>query len=276
MAVLRSDMPMSLGDHLHELRRRLIPPLLIFAVGFVVGFSQEDLLNRLFVQPLIHACDVAEQMRHGSVADAGINLVRDNPKSLLKTFDLSESVWVTMSLAMWFGALFAIPVFLQQMWSFIAVGLKSRERQLAFILVPFAVISFYLGAAFGYYIGMPYFFGWFIEWTSRSPIASLDLRLASYRDDFFCYTIVFGLLFDVPWAVVSLVRVGFTTVAKLASWRKYVLFAVAVVSGLVTPPDPISMLVFMAPTYLLFEVGLLLAWLIGGPKPPAVVESRDG
>lgn len=273
MPELRPDVPMSLGDHLHELRRRLMPPIVVFIIGMIIGFTQDHLLKELFSYPLTKACSLLPK---GTLESAGIHgYDPDTPLRILKTFDLSESMWVTMSLAMWFGAFFAIPVFIQQLWGFIAVGLKARERHLAFLLVPVAVISFYAGAVFGFYIGMPYFFAWFIEWTARDPIATLDLRLASYRDDFFFYTLVFGFLFDIPWAVVAVVRVGFASVDQLAKWRKMAFFTCTIIAAIVAPPDWFSMLAMMIPTYLLFELGLLGARIIGGPKK-ANPESATG
>ena len=261
--ILRPDLPMSLGDHLHELRARMVMPLVVFAVVFVGAFSVQNQLKELFVQPLLWAIELSTP---AVAAKAGIVIDPNQPLKLLKIFDLSESVWVSVSLSIWAAAFFTIPLFLLQIWQFVCVGLTAVERRLGFLLVPVGVICFYLGAAFGYYLGMPMFFAWFIDWTATDPIAGYDLRLMTYRDTFFFYTLAFGLVMDIPWLVVVLCRVGLVTPAKLASWRKGVLFIVTIIAGIITPPDPFSMICMMVPMYLLFELGLLTARFVGGPK----------
>ncbi len=255
---------MSLGDHLHELRSRMVMPILAFALVFIGAFSVQNHLKELFVQPLLSAIELSTP---AVAAKAGIRVDPEHPLKLLKIFDLSESVWVSVSLSIWAAAFFTIPLFILQLWQFVCIGLTSVERRLGFLLVPVGIICFYLGAVIGYYLGMPLFFAWFIDWTANDPIAGYDLRLMTYRDTFFFYTLAFGLVMDIPWLVVVLCRVGMVTPEKLASWRKGVFFIVTIIAGIITPPDPISMLSMMLPMYLLFEIGLLAARFVGGPRP---------
>ncbi len=263
MALLRPDVPVSLGDHLDELRRALILPALVWAVVFVVAFAFEDQLKILFIQPLVWAIGFATPE---VAAKAGIVVRQGDELRLLKSFDLGESMGVSMSLAMWAAFAVVVPLFIYQLYAFVAIGLTKQERRLAFLLVPVAIILFYLGAVVGYYFGMPWLYAWFIQWTAKDPICTFDLRLASYRDDFFLYTLLFGVLLDVPWVVVTVVRVGFVTRDKLTGWRKFAFMAAALVAALLGPGDPFSMLVLLLPTYALFELGLIAALVVGGPR----------
>lgn len=266
MALLKSDIPLPLGDHLDELRRRLLWPAMVWGVVFVAAFAFENQLKLLFIQPLHWATRIAGPEL---CAKAGIPALAEGDFRYLKSFDLGESMGVSMSLAMWAAFAVVVPVVAWQLYAFIGLGLTARERRLAFLLVPAAVILFYLGAAFGYYLGMPYLYAWFIEWTAKDPIASFDLRMASYRDDFFLYTLMFGALFNVPWAVVTVCRLGFSTPEKLARWRKFAFMASVVVAALIGPGDPFSMCVLMVPTYALFEIGLFAARFARPPQRPA-------
>lgn len=265
MAGLLPDIPLPLGEHLDELRRRLVWPILLFAVIFVAAFSFDTELKQVFVQPLIHAVEIADGFNPGCAERAGIVIPKDGLK-IFKTFALGESMGVSMSLAMWAGFAVAIPFLVHQLYMFVATGLKARERQLAFILVPLAVICFYAGIAFGYYIGLPYMYAWFIEWQANDPISVFELQMSAYRDSFFFYTIMFGLLFDVPWAVVTVCRLGLVTPDILARYRRIVFMISTVVAAIIAPGDLISMVALMIPTYMLFEIGLLAARLLGGPR----------
>lgn len=262
---LLPDVPLPLGEHLDELRQRLVWPILLFAVVFVAAFNFDSELKQIFVQPLFHAVEIADGFTPGSSARAGIVLPQDGMK-VFKTFALGESVSVSMSLSMWAGFALAIPFLVQQLYMFVAIGLKARERQLAFILVPLAVICFYGGIAFGYYVGLPYMYAWFIQWQAQDPISEFVLQMSAYRDSFFFYTIMFGLLFDVPWAVVTICRVGLVTPDTLARYRRIVFMISTVVAAIIAPGDFFSMIALMIPTYLLFEIGLLAARLVGGPR----------
>lgn len=266
MAKLLPDIPMSLGSHLDELRRRLMLPIIVFVVVFVVSLGFGDQLKVLFAQPLVQALQIAEGMEKGVVAQAGLTAPPGQELRLLKTFDLAESMMVSMSLSFWTAIAFVIPLLLQQLYQFISVGLTARERRLAFLFVPVAVICFYAGACFGYYVGMPYFFAWFIKWTAHDPIGTLDLRMSYYRDAFFFYTICFGLMFDVPWAVVVVNRVGLVKASTMAKGRRFVFMITTVLAALIGPGDPFSMVALMIPLYGLFELGLLAAWIVGGPR----------
>lgn len=265
MALL-PDVPLPLGEHLDELRRRLVWPILLFAVVFVAAFNFDDELKRIFVQPLLHAVSIADGFEPGAAARAGIAVPSDSMK-VFKTLALGESVSVSMSLSMWAGFAIAIPFLVQQLYLFVAIGLKTRERQLAFILVPLAVICFYAGMAFGYYVGLPYMYAWFIQWQARDPISEFVLQMAAYRDSFFFYTIMFGLLFDVPWAVVTICRIGLVTPGTLARYRRIIFLLSTILAAIIAPGDLFSMVALMFPTYLLFETGLLAARVVGGPRP---------
>jgi sec-independent protein translocase protein TatC len=260
------DVPMSLGDHLHELRNRLVLPAACFALVFCVAFAYQNQLTELFIQPLLWAIAIAGpevSAKAGLVVPPGGDATR-----LLKIFDLSESVWISVSLSIWAAAFFTIPIFVQQLWAFVTTGLTAKERRLGFLLVPVGIICFYLGAVIGYYWGMPLFFAWFIQFTAHDPIGAYDLRMENYRDTFFFYTLSFGLVMDIPWLVVVLCRVGLTTAAKLGQWRKAVFMICTVIAGIITPPDPMSMIAMLVPMYLLFELGLIIARLVA-PKQPA-------
>jgi sec-independent protein translocase protein TatC len=71
--------------------------------------------------------------------------------------------------------------------------------------------------------------------------------------------IAFGVAFEVPIVVVILARVGIVTVAQLKKFRAYFVVGAAAVAGLVTPPDPVSMIALLVPMYLLYEIGIVAA-----------------
>lgn len=252
-----ADVPMSLGDHLGELRRRMMVPIIVLIVAFGLGFAFQSELKEVFVWPLRHACGIVgpETCRKAGIDPAqGLRM--------LKCLDLMESMNISVWLALWGSIAVSAPVLLYQLWRFIAVGLLEKERMAGVLFVPAGVACFYLGAVLGYFAGLPYAFAWFIRWAADDPVAVLDLRLEYYRDVFSFFTLVCGILLDVPWLVVVLVRVGLISPADLAGKRKVLILANAVLAALLGPGDVLSMIAIMAILQALFEVGLIAAVIV--------------
>lgn len=250
------DRPMRLGDHLGELRRRLLVPLVVLVAGFVAAFIYQQEMKLLFIKPLLWAI----QMDPDAAARAG--LPADGSLRVLHSFDLSESALVSVSVAFIAALAATIPVLVHQLWGFVAVALKPRERSLAFLFVPAGVIGFYLGAVLGYFYALPIYYAWLIEWAAGDPTATQLLRQNSYLDSFVLMTVCFGFIMDIPWLVVVLVRVGLVTPGQLARYRRVVIVINATIAAVIAPPDGPSMIAMMIPLQLLFEGGLLASRLM--------------
>jgi sec-independent protein translocase protein TatC len=254
------DMPMSLGDHLEELRRRMIMPLLALAVCFIAAFAYNKELKTIYIRPLIQAIEIAGPK---AAHDLGLDLPKDgSTPRILTSMDLTESAMVSMSVSFYAALAATIPILVYQVWKFVSVGLLAKERQLAFLFVPAGIIFFYAGAVLGYFWGLPYYFAWMIEWTAGDPTTKQVVRQAYYQDSFTMMTVCFGLVMDIPWLVMVLVRVGFVTPDQLAKFRKLVVLINTVVASLITPPDGTSMIAMMIPLQLLFEGGLAASRLM--------------
>ena len=252
------DMPMNLGDHLHELRKRLVLPIASIVVVFFVAFAFNAELKLLLVRPLRQAIaliDPAAALKLGLSADSSRLLT---PLTLQESTLLSAQVSFDAALAV------TIPVLLYQLWMFVATGLKAAERRLAFLFVPFGVILFYSGCLVGYFWGLPYFFAWLMEWQAADPVASsFFLGMGLYHAFFLNMTICFGLIMDIPWAVMVLVRVGFVSIAQFSRLRRIVAIINLLMAAMITPTtDFFSLMVMFVPMQLLFEGGLLASRLM--------------
>jgi sec-independent protein translocase protein TatC len=93
--------------------------------------------------------------------------------------------------------------------------------------------------------------------SPTSVAVSPDIE--AYLDFVVTMFIAFGVAFEVPIAVVILARMGIVSIEQLKSFRTYFIVGAAAVSGLVTPPDPVSMVALLIPMVLLYEVGIIAA-----------------
>jgi sec-independent protein translocase protein TatC len=247
------DVPMSLGDHLEELRRRLVWPLITLGLVFFTAFAFESRLQELFVKPLEWAYHINPE----NAQKVGMKL-----PIKLQTLELMEAVMASMMVSFYAAFFLTFPVVTYHLWRFISVGLLSREKRLAFLFVPAGIMFFYAGTLVGYFIGLPAFYSFMIKWAANNPIVEFHLQLKSYHHNFVMMTMVFGLVADIPWLIMVMVRVGFVSVDQLLKHWKVSIFVCTGIAAVVAPPDAISMVIMMIPLFGLFFLGVGLSALM--------------
>jgi sec-independent protein translocase protein TatC len=160
----------------------------------------------------------------------------------------------------------ALPVVLFQAWAFVAPGLYEHEKKFALPLVAGSTVLFIAGMSFCYFFVFNTVFKFIAEFAPQSitPAPDIEQYLAFVMTMF----LAFGITFEIPVAVVLLVRFGVVGVDKLKEARPYVIVGAFVIAAVVTPPDVLSQLLLAIPMCLLYELGILLGRLMA-PKPEA-------
>ena len=225
-------------QHLFELRDRLLKAMYGVVVILVVLllYPGPSALYDLLAMPLVKALPEGSKMIAVGV---------------VSPFLVPIKVTVLAAIGL------SLPWILYQIWAFVAPGLYKHEKKLVLPLVAASTILFYTGAAFCYF----FVFGQaFPAITRMAPISvTVSPDIEAYLDFVITMFIAFGVAFEVPIVVVILARMGIVTVAQLKSFRTYFVVGAAAVAGLVTPPDPVSMIALLVPMYLLYEIGILAA-----------------
>lgn len=222
-------------QHLIELRDRLLYSVYgigaIFAV--LVFYPGPSALYDLLALPLVKTLPVGSHMIAVGVVSPFLVPIK---VSVLAAFGL------------------ALPWVLYQVWAFVAPGLYKHEKRLVMPLVVASTLLFYLGAAFCYFFVFGQAFPAIQKMAPASVAVSPDID--AYLDFVITMFIAFGVAFEVPIAVVILARLGVVSVDQLKSFRAYFVVGAAAVAGVVTPPDPVSMLALLAPMCVLYEIGI--------------------
>ena len=162
----------------------------------------------------------------------------------------------------------SLPWILYQIWAFVAPGLYKHEKRMVLPLVAASTILFYMGAAFCYFFVFGQAFPAIQKMSPISVAVSPDIE--AYLDFVITMFIAFGVAFEVPIAVIILTRLNVVTVEQLRKFRSYFIVGAAAAAGLVTPPDPVSMVALLVPMCLLYEIGILAAGVfIKHTKAPA-------
>ena len=229
----------SLLSHLIELRSRLMKAAGAIVLLFVglIPFAQE--VFNLVALPLM------QQLPEGW------NMVAIRP----------ASPFLTPFKTAFFVALFmAMPVVIYQAWAFVAPGLYKKEKKLALPLVLSAIVLFYAGAAFAYFVVFPLMFSFFAAATPEGVAMMTDI--GEYLDFVVVLFFTFGIAFEVPIAILMLVGAGIVTPKSLGRKRPYILLGAFTLGMLLTPPDMISQTLLAVPMYVLYETGIIMARLM--------------
>ena len=225
-------------QHLFELRDRLLRAVYGIAAIFALlaFFPGPSKLYDYLAMPLVKALPEGSKMIAVGV---------------VSPFLVPIKVTVLASMAL------ALPWILYQMWAFVAPGLYKNEKKLVMPLVAASTLLFYTGAAFCYFFVFGQAFPAIQKMAPMSVSVSPDIE--AYLDFVVTMFIAFGVAFEVPIVVVILSRMGVVTIVQLRKFRSYFIVAAAAVAGLVTPPDPVSMIALLVPMCLLYEVGIIAA-----------------
>lgn len=240
--------------HLLELRDRLLRIVLGVVVAFVpiAPFAQE--LFTLLAGPLMAA-------------------MPDNA-SMIAT-EVASPFLTPFKLGLLLAFVISLPWTLYQVWAFVAPGLYQHERRFAVPLVVSSTLLFYLGMAFAYFVVFPLVFGFFVSVAPAGVTVMTDIN--RYLDFVITLFLAFGAAFEVPVALVLMVRMGITTPGALREKRAYVLVGAFVVGMVLTPPDMFSQTLLALPVYVLFELGILAAvFLVPGSREVDAQRKAEG
>lgn len=224
--------------HLEELRRRLIRILTVTALLYPAAYWCAPYVIRFLVHYALPSADVQ-----------------------LHYFSPMEVFFTQLKLALLLALAAAYPWNIRELWLFLLPALYPGERVALRWWITGASVLFFLGVAFCTALILPMLMEFSFSFSSGElrPVLGLAafLNLAGWL------SLAFGLMFQVPVAVLLAVRFGFIGVESLRRRRPYVMIGILISAAVLTPPDVVSQLMLAVPTWLLFEIGLLLAARLG-------------
>jgi len=236
-----------LMDHLIELRRRLIWSIVAFFVCFLVCFYFSKPIYAFLTEPLYQA-------------------LKSEPSRHMIATGLTETFFVYVKVGMFAGLCLAFPVIATQLWMFIAPGLYRHERNAFLPFLAATPFMFILGFVFVFYVMLPNAIRFFVSFDTVGGNGTLGIELqakvSEYLDFVMTLIFAFGLCFQLPVLLSLLGRVGIVSSAQLRSVRRYAIVGMTALAALLTPPDIFSMMSLLVPLAALYEVSVLLVWLI--------------
>ena len=218
-----------LRDHLQEFRKRLIICLVVVAIAALACYNYVDDIIALL----------------------------SGPAGKLYFMNPSEVFFTYMEIALYAGILFTLPVLLYEVWAFVAPALWPEERRAVLVILPTAVILFYVGLVFAYYLVIPAAVTFFMGFATQTlqPMFSLE----SYLSFILALSLPFGFIFELPLIVVFLAKIGLVTGDFLKGKRKILIVIAFIFAAVVSPTtDIFTQTMIAVPLIVLYEISLFI------------------
>jgi len=260
------DVPMTVLEHLGELRSRLIKALLGMIPGAWIAWEYKEYLLDYLLQPLSLA------WKHLGLGEPTIHFA--NPVDLFVSY---------MKISITVGLLASSPWVFWQIWAFIAPGLYKKERRYAIPFVIASTVFFAGGAFFGYEVVFPVGFEQLLGMSGMLPSSTMRVQptimLTEYMGFATRMLLAFGVVFEVPVVVTFLAMVGIVNWKQLLKFGRWWVVIASIIAAVLTPPDVGSQLMMLVPLVVLYFMSVGLAYLFGPkvePEPKADDEAGSG
>ncbi|MEK6794644.1 MAG: twin-arginine translocase subunit TatC [Spirochaetota bacterium] len=224
--------------HLDVLRGKLLISLAVLAAAAIVSFIFIDQVIMFLKAPVRHLT---------------VELIYLRPQEKFITY---------IKIAFFSGLFAAVPVALVQLATFILPALTKKERRYFFPAVLSVIVFFYGGAAFSYFFLTPTVFNFFIDFAKNDGVKAL-WSVGEYFNMLIILILMMGLVFQTPWILLVLIKIGVLSVDMLTKYRRHVIVAIFIIAALITPTvDLYTQSIVGVTLYLLYEFTIILARIL--------------
>ena len=235
-------------SHLTELRQRLLKSFIFLLVSFIISYIFSEDIYQFLVKPYSDA------------------IIENNLDRRLIFTALHEAFLTYLKVAFFTSIFITSPIFITQIWKFIAPGLYNNEKKAFLPYLIATPLLFIFGGFLVYYFIMPlaikFFLGFETVQDSNSIAIQLEAKVNEYLSLVMRLIFAFGISFQLPVVLSLLARIGVVNSKFLKERRKYVVIIIFAVAAILTPPDPITQIGLALPLLLLYELSIITVKLI--------------
>lgn len=264
-----NDVAMTFWEHLEELRRRILLIAIAIAVFTILSLSFSKPIEKVIKFPLetsfkiliANAIDSAFDSEGSTLGFFALSLRTDTSDIEVELFKVGpiEGIMAYLKLGIASGLLLASPIIIYQLWSFIFPALTKPEQSYALPLFIIIVFFFIVGSTFAYFIVTPVILEFsaklFSEHANRWDIGNYISFITKI-------ILGFGIAFELPIVMAFLARIGIIDWRGFRGKQRHAILGISVLSALLTPADPWSMLLMAIPLFVLYQLGIFFAFLV--------------
>ncbi|HLU29654.1 MAG TPA: twin-arginine translocase subunit TatC [Glycomyces sp.] len=241
-----ADGSMTLMEHLQDLRNRLLIAVLVILVGTAVAMVFSEDVIHFLSDPYCGSTLASSESDEGATCDFAL----DSPISHIGLY---------LKVSLYMALVGTAPVWLYQLWAFIAPGLHRNERRYAYLFIGIAAPLFLAGAVLAYFVvshGIQFIM------LLQSEDFVIILNLESYINFYIAVMMVFGIGFEFPLIMLMLNVVGLVTAKRMLGWWRIVVLLSFIFTAVFTPtPDPFGMTALAICMLILYLAACGIAYL---------------
>jgi len=254
---------MTFTEHLAELRTRIIRSMISVAVAFAFCYGLSNYIFEIVSWPLSPLQQAGVLKTEPSDATGAVKEPAHSSKPLNAQWTVLnplEPFLVKLKLSAYASVLIALPFIIYQLCAFVFPGLKPGERKMVQFLL-FGCAGFgLLGAGVAYFGVFPLVLPYLMQWVPEG--VEFQLRMSETVMQILLGILGFAVAFQFPMVALALVYMGLLTPAGLKRFRRLAIVGLATAAAVLTPPDPISMMIMLIPMILLYEVSIWASYIV--------------
>ena len=224
----------SIGEHLTELRSRLIVTAYFFFAGLIIGFFVS--------RPLIYFMQNAPWT--------------DNIQ--MHAFQVMDPLRIYILIMVVVAFVITLPIIMYQIWAFVSPGLYEKERRITLSYIPIVMLLILIGFAFSYFILVPYIIRFTFDLSASMGIQT-TIGINEYFGFLFRTVLPFGVIFQMPVLVLFLTQLGIISPPFLKKNRKYAYFILFVLAAIIAPPELTTNIILTIPMIVLYEISIVIS-----------------
>lgn len=198
-------------------------------------------------------------------------LVKGNPNAeldargrmvLMQSLNPTEGFMLSVKLAFFAALVISFPLLLYFLLEFVLPGLHAAEQKALFPALGIGFLLFLTGVLFAYFVILPNVLDFFYQYSLDMGIQN-DWRIGYYISFATQFVLIFGLAFELPVVVMTLVKLGILSYDMMRTTRSYAVLAIVVIAAIITPtPDALTLALLAVPMYILYEICIWLSYFM--------------
>jgi len=260
-----AEVRMTFGEHIEELRGRLLKSVVFLMLATIVSLFFYDELVWFITRPHVTAMEALKE----TIKAKGLKV--NDLEYKLMAGGYASPVIATMKLGFIIALFVSSPWIGYQIWAFISAGLYKHERKYVVLFAPISYALFAAGCAFGYlFLVRVCLMGLARTGMAGGDVVSPQYMFSDYLNLVTTLTIILGAVFQLPLIMVFLSKIGLVAPPTYNKYQRLAILCNLIAAAFIAPPDVISMCVVAIPMILLYEIGVVAAFVFTAPPKPSV------
>lgn len=254
---------MSFVDHLEELRWTLFRSFISIGVFAVVAFiNKQFVFEKVLFGPTKpdfftykFLCSLSEKIGIDFICIDTINYTVVN-------LELSGQFMTHLTTSVALGFIFAFPYLVWEVWKFVKPGLHPNEMKASRAVILSSAFLFFIGVLFGYFVLVPFGINFLSTYSVSSAIKN-TFSLSNYIGFITMFVLSSGIMFQLPVAVFLLAKMGLVSAGMMRDYRRHAVIVIFIIAAIITPADIGTMFVVSIPLWILYEISIYVAAVVG-------------